>query len=117
MASFYCYLSDLVQVNFPSLRLSLQWQRGESCKLSKCVSVFPSSGCIEGRPQDRENCPLTKAHRVPQRTLPGGSLVWEAPLGQFTPRAWGMMLVMSVLSLQMAKVPCTTASAARGSAA
>lgn len=52
--------------------------------LSTCLSAFPSLGCTEGGLQNRENCPLPKAHRVPERTLPGGSLVRGEPLGQFT---------------------------------
>lgn len=85
-----------------------------------CLSAFPSLGCTEGGMQDRENCPLPKAHRVPELTLPGGSLVWGGSLWDNSPLGvwgeWRAMLVKSVLSLQMAKVPCTMVSVARGSA-
>lgn len=69
-------------------------------------STFTSSEYMEGRSQYQEkNSSHIKAHRVPRAT------------GAVHTLGVGAMLVRSVLSLQMAKVPCTTVSAAHGSAA
>lgn len=73
---------------------------------------------MEGGCRNQEkNSSHVKAHRVHQQTVRGGVSVWEEPLGQFTHGRCEAMLVRSVLSLQMARGPCTMVSAAHGSAA